>query len=158
MDKQTDNDIAWAFQRFSELGPERLYAVLKARVDVFVVEQVCAYPELDGRDHDALHLSAWAADGELAAYARILAPGAVYTEAAIGRVLTAARFRGRGLGREVMHRAIAACEQQYPGSGIRLGAQYRLQRFYTSLGFVTAGPPYDEDGIRHIEMLRVARG
>jgi len=156
MNKHRQIDLAWALQSFDELAAEELYAVLKARVDVFVVEQVCPYPELDGRDRDALHLSAWAPRGELAAYARILAPGVVYAEAAIGRVLTAGRFRGCGLGRPLMRRAIAACGDAYPGHGIRLGAQYRLQRFYASLGFVAVGSPYDEDGIRHIEMMRAA--
>ena len=158
MAKHFDSDITWALQTFSELDPDRLYEIIKARVDVFVVEQACPYPELDGRDQDALHLSGCTADGELAAYARILAPGEVYAEAAIGRVLTVARFRGCGLGRPLMQRAIAACGELYPGHGIRLGAQYRLQQFYVSLGFVAVGSPYDEDGIRHIEMVRAADG
>ena len=87
-------------------------------------------------------------------WTRIVPPGLVYAEAAIGRVATAPQARGRGLGRELMLEAIAQTKRLYPGGGIRIGAQRYLEKFYRSLGFVTSSEPYDEDGIEHVEMFR----
>ena len=74
----------------------------------------------------------------------------------IGRVITTAAARGRGLGREIMIRALAHAAALWPGSAVRISAQSRLEAFYGSLGFVVAGPRYLEDGIDHTEMLRAA--
>ena len=145
--------LEWRVQCFDELDPATLYALLAARVDVFVVEQDCPYPELDGRDADALHLSAWQ-DGALAAYARLVPPGGRFVEPSIGRVLTTAGFRGTGLGRVLMQRAIDAVDAKWPGHAIRVSAQQHLERFYGSLGFVADSAVYDEDGIPHVDMLR----
>jgi ElaA protein len=97
---------------------------------------------------------AW--DGnKLAAYSRIVPPGARYAEPSIGRVLTSAEYRGTGLGRELMRRAIEHTEQLYPEQPIRIGAQAHLQRFYNEFGFVTDSDIYFEDHIEHVKMLRV---
>src|SRR5215468_9578558 len=91
--------------RFAELDTTTLYRLLKLRVDVFVVEQECAYPELDGRDAEPGTVHVWAErDGEIAGYLRILDDG---TQARIGRVLTAKSARGTGLGGQLMERALA---------------------------------------------------
>lgn len=148
-------DLEWRVQRFEALDAATLYALLAARVDVFVVEQDCPYPELDGRDAEALHLSAWH-DAALAAYARLLPPGGRFAEPSIGRVLTTAAFRGRGLGRVLMLRAIEIVERHWPGCPIRVSAQHHLEAFYASLGFVSDSAVYDEDGIPHVDMLRAA--
>lgn len=144
----------WHEARFNVLTVEHLYAILAARVDVFVVEQDCPYPELDGLDHAALHL--WATDetGRIAAYARITAPGSRFAEPSIGRVLTTLDYRGTGLGRELMERAIGLGQARYPGADLRISAQQHLERFYAGLGFAFVHGPYPEDGIPHIEMLR----
>jgi ElaA protein len=148
-------ELEWHVQRFDELDPAMLYRLLAARVDVFVVEQDCPYPELDGRDADALHLSAWAGD-QLAGYARLVPPGGRFDEPSIGRVLTTAGFRGTGLGRTLMQRAIEAVETEWPGRAVRVSAQDHLRAFYGSLGFVPDSEVYDEDGIPHVDMLRPA--
>ena len=109
----------------------------------------------DGTDFKADHLIAWAGD-EVAGYARIYGPEIKFPEPSIGRILTTQRFRGTGSGREVVARSIARIEQLYPRQNIRIGAQARLERFYNSFGFVTASTEYMEDGIPHIEMVRVA--
>lgn len=145
--------MEWRVHRFDELDAATLYALLAARVDVFVVEQSCPYPELDGRDADALHLSAWQ-DGRLAGYARLVPPGGRFAEPSIGRVLTTAAFRGVGFGRPLMQRAIEAVESTWPGQPIRLSAQAHLQGYYASLGFAADSAIYDEDGIPHVDMLR----
>ena len=92
----------------------------------------------------------------MAAYLRVLLPGARFAEHSIGRVLTTAPFRGQGLGRELMLRGQARVAEQFGSVPIRIAAQAHLAHFYGSLGFVAVGDPYDEDDITHIDMLRAA--
>ena len=147
--------VRWQWCSFAELSAAELYAVLAARSRVFVVEQACAYLDPDGLDLDAEHLVGWSGP-EVATYLRVLAPGVRYPERSIGRVITAAGFRGAGLGRQIMARALARLDAQFPGDGVRIGAQARLERFYTSFGFSVDSAPYVEDGILHVEMSRPA--
>ncbi|MFU8877874.1 MAG: GNAT family N-acetyltransferase [Wenzhouxiangellaceae bacterium] len=154
----TADSLQWRLQAFEELSPAQLYALLVERVAVFVVEQNCAYPELDGRDPKAMHLSAWAGEHAPVAYARILPPGSRFDQPSIGRVLTVAGVRATGLGRELMARAIDATRQRWPGTAICVSAQRHLEGFYASLGFATISPPYDEDGIEHVDMQLPAAG
>lgn len=147
----------WQWSAFDALSAHALYQVLQQRQDIFILEQTCLYPDMDSLDQGAHHLLGWRTlDGkrELAAYLRVLAPGAKYTEMSLGRVLTAARARGTGIGRELLAQGIAHAERQHPGHRIRIGAQQHLEAFYAGFGFVTVSAPYDEDGIMHIDMLR----
>ena len=151
----------WQWSAFDDLRVADLYQVLQQRQQVFILEQTCFYNDFDGLDQGAHHLLGWrTADGagagkrELAAYLRVLAPGAKYTEMSIGRVLTSASARGSGIGRELLEQGIAHAERLHPGHRIRIGAQRYLERFYTGFGFVTFSEPYDEDGIMHVDMLR----
>lgn len=149
--------IDWQFSRFADLTPFDLYDVLAARQNVFILEQTCLYPDIDGYDLEAHHLLGWRdVDGkrQLAAYLRVLAPGAKYDEMSIGRVVTTPAARGSGAGRALLDRGIAHAEALHPGHRIRIGAQQYLERFYASFGFETVSAPYDEDGIMHIDMLR----
>jgi ElaA protein len=149
-------ELTWRCVRLEGLNPRELQRIHEARQQVFVVEQRCAFQDADRSDERAAHLAAWSPGGELQAYARIVDPGVKYAEPSIGRVLTAASARGTGLGRELMRRAIAACEASFPGRGIRISAQQRLERFYREAGFVGVGEPYLEDDLPHLEMLRAA--
>ena len=152
--------IDWQWQSFDELGTHALYQVLALRQRVFVLEQQCIYQDLDGHDVHAMHLLGWQSiDGQrqLAAYLRVLAPGAKYVEMSLGRVLTAPEARTTGAGKQLLREGIARAEQQHPGHAIRIGAQQYLERFYQSFGFVTVSAPYDEDGIEHVDMLRGLR-
>lgn len=152
--------MEWMCKSFDELDSALLYRVLAARNAVFIVEQNCPYQDVDGKDPASLHLIAQARDAQqqpqIAAYLRLLPPGVSYAEASLGRVISSAAFRGTGVGRELLARAIAIAETQWPQSALRIGAQAYLEKFYGSFGFVTVGEPYDEDGIAHIEMLRPA--
>ncbi len=144
--------LNWRLDAFEALSPYGLHDILRARVDIFVVEQSCPYPELDDEDFTALHLQAWSAQG-LCAYARILPPddqGRVW----IGRVLVTAAARGRGLGGQLMQRACATTSERFPSAPVWLGAQLRLRRFYEALGFTAEGKPYLEDEIPHLKMVR----
>ncbi|ACE91292.1 putative fusion protein: putative acetyltransferase protein and hypothetical conserved protein [Rhizobium etli CIAT 652] len=123
------------------------------RVDVFVVEQNCPYPELDGKDIDALHLRLMEG-GELLASARILKPHEPQDPVKIGRVVVSPAHRGKRLGDALMSEAISACERLYPANSIALSAQAHLRRFYEAFGFVVASEEYLEDGIPHIDMIR----
>lgn len=147
----------WQWSSFAELPNADLYEMLAQRQNVFVLEQQCLYPDLDGYDQDAWHLLGWRViDGkrQLAACLRVIAPGVKYTEMSIGRVLSTSAARGTGIGRELLAQGIARAEQLYPGHRIRIGAQQYLEAFYGSFGFKTVSEPYDEDGIMHVEMLR----
>lgn len=138
-------------KRFEELTLSELYNILRLRVDVFVVEQRCAYPDLDGRDERALHV--FITDGAaLAAYLRVLPRGEYFDDAVmIGRVIAAQR--GRGLGAEVLRAGIAAA-RSLPGSDrIRIEAQSYAQGFYEKAGFVRCSDEFDEDGIPHVQMV-----
>jgi ElaA protein len=145
--------INWQWCVLSELSPQQLYAVCAAREAVFVVEQACAYQEMDGLDLAATHLIGWA-QSEVAAYLRILGPGTRFAEPSIGRVLTSKAFRSSGLGRVLMAKALDHLDAKHPDHGVRIGAQARLERFYASFGFAVVSETYMEDGIPHVKMLR----
>jgi ElaA protein len=147
----------WQWSRFSELTTADLYAVIRLREAVFIVEQNCPYPDADGRDPNAWHLPGWeerSTGRALVAYARIFEPGVRYDEASIGRVVTAPDVRGTGKGRELMAEALRRIDSLMPGQPIRIAAQRRLEDFYLGLGFKTVSDPYEEDGIIHVDMLR----
>ena len=145
-------DLQWQWCRLGELSAEQVYAVLAARVEIFVVEQNCAYQDLDGLDADAEHLIAWSGK-EVAGYLRVLGPGTRFDDPSIGRIITTRPFRGSGLGREVVAKGIERTHMRYPGRPVRISAQKYLEKFYRDFGFVTVSEPYLEDGIPHVEML-----
>ncbi len=150
------DSIDWQIHRLQDLTPLQLLRIMRARQQVFVVEQDCAYLDADDADEASWHLCAWLPDGQLCAYARIVDPGIRYAEASIGRVITTLAVRGSGLGRELVRRAIQQAAQSYPGTPLKISAQSRLQAFYSSFGFGAVGEEYLEDGIAHIAMLRAA--
>lgn len=133
-------------KRFADLTPLELYGLLQLRVDVFVVEQACPYPELDGRDAEpgTVHVW-WAADGVPVSCIRVLENGA---DRAIGRVATAVPARGRGLSAQLVARGLELCA----GRTVDIGAQAYLEAWYGRFGFVRSGPDYREDGILHLPM------
>jgi ElaA protein len=138
-----------------ELSAWELYDLLRMRVDVFVVEQNCPYPELDGKDADALHLRLLQG-GDLLAASRIFPPAEEGAPAKIGRVVVSPDHRGKRLGEAVMREATATCGQRYPRHPIYLSAQSHLARFYGGMGFVATSEEYLEDGIPHVDMVRPA--
>ena len=147
--------IEWICKHHSDLGKEQLYALLKLRSDVFVVEQNCAYPDLDGQDleGDTYHLMGWE-DDQLMAYLRLLDPESQGGDVVIGRVITAPAGRGKGLGHAMMEQALKQAGKHWPQVPIYLSAQAHLQGYYGRYGFAVAGEEYLEDGIPHIGMRR----
>ncbi|GAB2967471.1 GNAT family N-acetyltransferase [Hymenobacter coalescens] len=146
--------LTWTTKPYQDLTLAELYALLQLRSEVFVVEQQCAFQDIDGQDQAAYHLLGYTATGELAAYARLFAAGISYAEVSIGRVVASPRYRRYGFGRELMRRAIGQCEALFGRQPIRIGAQLYLKAFYESFGFRQQGEGYLEDGIPHIYMLR----
>ncbi len=155
----------WQAQTFVQLSASLLYQLLKLRVDVFVVEQECPYPELDELDclTDCWHL--WGTLPSAAtipatpdtpiAYARILPPNERYPGPSIGRVVIAEPYRRQGLGQQLMHQALQLCASHWPGQPVHISAQAHLQVFYARLGFIGEGETYLEDGIPHRHMYRL---
>ena len=145
--------IAWRSSPFAALTVAELYDALQLRSEVFVMEQACIYQDLDGSDHEAVHVLG-EANGQLVAYARCFAIGVKFAEASIGRVIIRKAMRGGGMGHELMRQAIDCVFEHSGVQPIRIGAQAQLEKFYVQHGFVKAGEPYIEDGIPHVEMLR----
>lgn len=147
---------AWRWCAFEALSVHELQNIYMARQQVFAIEQQCIYLDADGCDERSHHLAAWVPGVRMPlAYARVVAPGVKYAEPSIGRVITTAAARGTGLGRELVRRAIVQAREEFPGCGLRISAQSRLERFYAGFGFVIVGERYLEDGIPHTEMLLV---
>tara|TARA_R110002049_G_scaffold80302_5_gene204286 strand:- start:438 stop:902 length:465 start_codon:yes stop_codon:yes gene_type:complete len=143
--------LQWSTPGFEELSLNVLYAVLRLRQQVFVIEQQCIYPDLDNKDQIARHMLCFD-NTELIAYQRCLPPGASYPESALGRVIVARAHRGHALGRELVMRGIAFNRQHWPHAEICISAQAHLQTFYSSMGFVAEGEEYLEDDMPHRKM------
>ena len=142
--------IALEWQRFAEFSAAGLYQLLRFRQAIFVVEQRCAYPDLDERDQEAHHLLL-RLGGHLAGYLRLI-PSADGAGIAIGRVAVGQEHRSRGLARRMMEEALARCRRDYPGRAITLAAQTYLAPFYEGLGFRATSEPFDDYGVEHVEM------
>ena len=156
-DVSKTSGVEWQWSRFNELSVDELYAIVRLREGVFIIEQNCPYPDADGRDPKAWHLLGWKEyEGErrLVAYARIFEPGVRYAEASVGRIVTAPEVRGTGLGKILMAEALRRTESLLPGQRVKIAAQRRLEKFYLGFGFRTTSDPYEEDGIMHVDMVR----
>ena len=145
--------IQWVFKPFTELTTNELYAIMRLRQEVFIVEQNCPYLDADGKDLKSNHLMGYV-DDELVAYSRIVKPGVSYEEVSIGRVVSSTAHRKLAYGRQLMAESIRRIETLYGNVPVRIGAQQYLQKFYESFGFERLGEPYLEDNIPHIIMLR----
>lgn len=135
-----------------ELPVRTAYDVWRLRQQVFVVEQACPYPDLDGRDLEDSTRHVVLIDDEDAVVGtlRVLDDGGW---ARVGRVVVAPAARGRGLAAVMMDRAMALCGDRE----VRLDAQTGLTAFYEGYGFVVTGPEFDEDGVMHVPMGRRGR-
>lgn len=148
--------IHWHTKIFNELTVEELYDILKLRTDIFVVEQNCAYPELDDKDKKCLHIYA-TVKGKVVASSRIVPPGLSYPQISIGRVAVHPDYRKGGTGRALMQHSIEKIAEEFGEQDIQIGAQCYLRGFYESLGFESASDDYVEDGIPHVDMIRKAK-
>ena len=147
--------VEWVCKHHTELGKEQLYAILRLRSEVFVVEQKCVYQDIDGQDlqGDTHHLMAWKGD-DLVAYLRLLDPETQAGDVVIGRVIVAPMARGTGLGHLLMEETLKQIDDIWPETPIFLSAQAHLQGYYARYGFLVTGEEYLEDDIPHIGMRR----
>lgn len=137
---------------FNTLTLDELYAVLRLRSEIFVVEQQCVYQDLDDKDASALHVMGWEGD-RLIGYCRVFRPGDYFEEASLGRVAVQIQHRGKGYGVQIMDFTIDSIEKTIGPCPIAISAQAYLKQFYEDLGFLPEGELYAEDGIPHIRML-----
>ncbi len=150
----TISSIQWSTKQFSALNVEELYAILRLRSEVFVVEQNCVFLDMDNNDQIAYHTMGWI-NNELVASTRLFDIDQSYPGyQSIGRVVGSPRHRGIGAGKELMQYSIAECERLFGKHPIKIGAQLYLKKFYNEQGFEQAGEMYYEDDIEHIPMIR----
>ena len=145
--------LTWLCKPFNELTPHELYAILRLRSEVFVLEQNCVFLDMDNKDQIAYHLMGYYGD-DLVAYTRLLDKNTAYKLMSIGRVVTAPKYRGKGMGKELMEESIKRCYELFGKHDIKIGAQLYLQKFYQRLGFIQSSDMYLEDDIEHIEMIK----
>lgn len=138
--------------RFADLSPHDLYAILRLRSDVFVVEQDCVFLDLDDRDHEPAAEHLWLADDAgVTAVLRLLHEGG--TTWSIGRVATRADVRSRGAAAELVRAGLDRLGE-LGAEVVHIGAQAQLRDWYARFGFAQHGPRYLEDGILHLPMSR----
>ena len=140
-------------KRFDELTLRELEEIYRLRAEVFVVEQNCPYQDIDGLDGDAVHLFFRDEKG-IAAYLRVLPRGSRHPEVSLGRVVTAARVRGTGLGIRLLREGIRAAEEHLGADTLVLEAQCYAKGFYEKAGFRAVSEEFLEDGIPHVLMKR----
>lgn len=136
-------------KHFTQLTRDELFQIYKLRVAVFIVEQQCAYPEIDDADQVAWHL--WLQDGDgIAAYLRVLPPGTTFDAASIGRVI--AVKRRQGLGSRIVAEGVRTARERFGAQTITIEAQTYARALYERAGFVQTSQEFLEDGIPHIRM------
>jgi ElaA protein len=137
-------------KNYEELTVDELYDLLRARSEVFVVEQDCVYQDLDNKDKKAYHV--WLSDEDgIAAYLRVLPSGVSYDEPSVGRVISLRRRQG--LGSIVLAEGLRIAREKFGAKAVRISAQEYARPFYEQGGFVKVSDSYLEDGIPHIQML-----
>ncbi len=135
---------------FDELSLYELYDILRIRADVFVVEQNCAYQDLDEVDKDAYHVYL-KDEGKIVAYLRVVDKGKRLDEVSVGRVISLKRRLG--LGSLLMKEGIKVAKEKFGAKKVKVGAQIYAQPFYESVGFRRVSDEYLEDGIPHAYMI-----
>ena len=131
---------------FNELSTRELYEIVRARQEVFLMEQNIVCRDFDGVDYDGLHCFIWE-DDRVIAYLRAYKSD---EGVKIGRVLTIPH--GAGLGRELMESAMPKIKEAFGTDEIILHSQKYAEGFYQKLGFKRVGEVFLEEGIEHIEM------
>ncbi|MGB0910308.1 MAG: GNAT family N-acetyltransferase [Nitrospirales bacterium] len=149
-------NLVWKIQTYSNFSLDQLFDVLQLRVNIFVVEQQCAYPELDECDRHAetRHLSGYDENGSLVAYARLLPAGISFSEVSVGRLVVRTDVRGQGVGHQLLQKTLDEAQKVWPGHVIRMAAQEYLESFYEHYGFRRVSDIFLDHGVPHVEMLK----
>ena len=153
----TNTNLRWVTKTFAELTVDELYAILRLRSEVFVVEQNCIFLDLDNNDQKAFHTIGFIGE-EVVATTRLFDKDIMYDGyQSIGRVVGSPRHRGLGIGKALMQYSIQECERLFGKGPIKIGAQLYLKKFYNEQGFDKSGDVYLEDDIDHIPMIRAEK-
>ena len=137
---------------YQQLSKEKLYQIIKLRLEVFVIEQNCIYQDLDNKDQKAIHLVG-EEEGKVIAYTRLFKKGDYFENASIGRVIVKKESRKKDYGKTIMQKSIKELKNEYKQENIEISAQKYLIKFYHDLGFKKIGEEYLEDNIPHIKMV-----
>lgn len=146
--------LSWSIKAFEDLTLREFHDLIALRIDVFIVEQNCPYPELDGKDEQSYHLIGRNENSQIVATSRILPPGLSYPQVSIGRVVVTKNERMNNYGHDMMRMAFQFILEKFGNTEIKISAQKYLESFYLSHDFVPTGKEYLEDGIPHLEMIR----
>ena len=153
----TNTNLRWVTKTFAELTVNELYAILRLRSEVFVVEQKCIFLDIDNNDQKAFHTIGYLGE-EVVATTRLFDKNIMYDGyQSIGRVVTAPKHRGLSIGKALMQYSIQECERLFGKGPIKIGAQLYLKKFYNEQGFEQSGDVYIEDEIDHIPMIRTEK-
>ncbi|MCH2224485.1 MAG: GNAT family N-acetyltransferase [Crocinitomicaceae bacterium] len=145
--------LDWQIKHYRDLSLNEFHDIIALRLEAFVVEQNCAYLDLDGKDKKCYHLICRDGKGNIVATARIVPPGLIYEDVAIGRVVIDEDIRGNGIGHELMEKCVEFSTLEFGQCPIRISAQKHLEKYYGKHSFESTGKEYLEDGIPHVEML-----
>jgi len=152
-----NTNLRWVTKTFTELTVDELYAILRLRSEVFVLEQHCIFLDMDNNDQKAYHTIGFIGD-EVVATTRLFDKNIMYDGyQSIGRVVGSPRHRGLGIGKALMQYSIIECERLFGKGPIKIGAQLYLKKFYSEQGFEQSGDVYLEDEIDHIPMIRTEK-
>ena len=143
--------MQFVVKQFHELTVDELYEILRARAEIFIVEQNCVYQDLDEVDKQAYHVCLYD-NGELVGYLRVIDKGKRLDEVSLGRVITVKRKQGYG--KAVMEKGFQVAKEKFNAKLVKIGAQVQAQSFYEKVGFVPISDHYLEDGIPHIYMQK----
>ena len=153
----SNNNVTWMTKSFTELNVNELYALLRLRSEVFVLEQHCIFLDMDNNDQKAFHTIGFIGE-EVVASTRLFDKNIMYDGyQSIGRVVGSPRHRGLGIGKALMQYSISECERLFGKGPIKIGAQLYLKKFYNEQGFEQSGDVYLEDEIDHIPMIRAEK-
>lgn len=152
----------WYKKNFSQLSLDELYSIIRLRVNVFMIEQSCLYPELDDLDKDPQTLHLFTKEGieesqnEVIAYSRVLPMNTRYANSiCIGRVVVDSKFRNEGLGHQLIQKSLEVCTEDFKNISIKISAQAHLESFYQQHCFSRISNIYLEDDIPHITMKHI---
>ncbi len=143
--------MEFTIKNFASLSTKELFEIYKLRSEVFIVEQNCAYQDVDEKDLSSFHVMMFEGN-QLIGYTRILPPGISYKEAAIGRVALRQECRKNGSGKTLMKYSINKTLELFKDQSVVISAQSYLIKFYTELGFLQEDKEYLEDDIPHVKM------
>ncbi len=151
-------ELTWRWYTFKELTTKNLYAILRLRQEIFIVEQQCAYQDCDNLDTIGWHLVGWQQSGEedeavAVAYLRVIPPATTEQLPRIGRLLTHSTIRKRGIGAQLIKKALSQINLTHQESAVQISAQLYLVNFYEKYGFQPTSEAYEEDNIPHVEMV-----